>query len=58
MSHKSKAMVSYNPEDRSFRFLKIYGIQNFEANPYVPSFLSPRAIVKGENTGASNIHSR
>jgi hypothetical protein len=58
MSHKSKAMVSYNPEDRSFRFLKIYGIQNFEANPYVPSFLSPREIVRGENTGASNIHSR
>ncbi|XP_073267864.1 uncharacterized protein [Populus alba] len=58
MSHKSKAMVSYNPEDRSFRFLKIYGIQNFEASPYVPSFLSPREIVKGENTGASNIHSR
>ncbi|CAK7355941.1 unnamed protein product [Dovyalis caffra] len=57
MSHKSKAMVSYNPEDRSFRFLKIHGIQNFEANPYVPSFLSLRDIVKGENISVSNIHS-
>ncbi|KAJ6342060.1 hypothetical protein OIU78_010076 [Salix suchowensis] len=58
MAHKSKAMVSYNPEDRSFRFLKIYGIQNFEANPYVPSFLSPRNIVNGDNKSSSNIQPR
>ncbi|KAK7276668.1 hypothetical protein RIF29_17812 [Crotalaria pallida] len=48
-----------NFEKYEFKFFKVRGTQsNFEAIPYVPSLISLKDAVKGDNVEVLNVHSR
>ncbi|XP_057441257.1 F-box/kelch-repeat protein At3g06240-like [Lotus japonicus] len=57
MYHSCNCFIYYEPEKYGFRFFKVRG-SKFEAVPHVPSLISLKGAVKGDNIEVMNVHSR
>ncbi|KEH27586.1 F-box protein interaction domain protein [Medicago truncatula] len=58
--HSCNCLIYYEPKKHAFKVFRIHGISSefVEIIPHVPSLISLKDVVKGDNTEMLNIHSR
>jgi len=58
--HSSKCFIFFEPGKYGFKVFRIHGIQSkfFQVIPHIPSLISLKDVVKGDNVEVLNIHSR
>jgi F-box interacting protein len=58
--HSSNCFIFFEPGKYGFKVFRIHGIQSkyFQVIPHIPSLISLKDVVKGDNVEVLNIHSR
>jgi F-box interacting protein len=58
--HSHNCFIYYEPEEYGFKVFQIHGSHSnfFEVIPHIPSLISLKDVVKGDNNEVLNIHSR
>ncbi|XP_057441258.1 F-box/kelch-repeat protein At3g06240-like [Lotus japonicus] len=59
MYHSYNFFIYYEPGKDGFKIFKVRGTQSrFDVIPHIPSFISLKDVVKGDNIEVLNVHSR
>jgi hypothetical protein len=56
--HSRKYFIYYEPEKYGFNVFQIHGSHFVEIIPHIPSPISLKDVVKGDNIEVLNVHSR